>query len=82
MLKEKLNEKTINVNTRDSADKTPLYYAVEHEHIDCIKALLAVKDIDVNTIDSRGDTPLSVAENSHHRYKQLICNLLKEHGAR
>ncbi|XP_031634264.1 GA-binding protein subunit beta-1-like [Contarinia nasturtii] len=57
---EKLLLNGIDVNILDSGERTPLFTAVEHQHIDVVK-LLIIKGGDVNRKNKFGKSPLLTA---------------------
>ncbi len=51
----------VDINTTDENGMTPLHWAVQAGHVDCLRALLDCEAVKVNARDSVGWTPLHYA---------------------
>ena len=76
-LSEKLSCLTINLNSKDSAQRTPLSWAAENGHEAVVKLLLA-KSADIEAKSGFGQTPLSKAARNGH---EAVVKLLLAKGA-
>lgn len=75
-VRELLSAKAIQVNLPVvESGSTPLYYAAEGGHLECLKELLAVPCVAVNRANKRGSTPLHIACRKGH--DKCIEELLK-----
>ena len=61
MLKDRLKNDDVDVNTQNETGWTPLHYAAEHNYVECVKLLLGVQNIDVNIKNKDGRTPLHIS---------------------
>jgi len=68
----------VDVNSKDSWDRTPLSYAAENGHEGIVQLLLAAEKVNVNSKDNGGWTPLSLAAANGH---EGVVQLLLEKGA-
>ena len=75
---------TINVNTQDAANNTPLIYAAGNQHEHNVDILVENYHANVNIQNNKGQTALHCAvmqKNAEQRNKQIVANLIR-HGAR
>lgn len=67
----------VEINTRDSEERTPLHWAVDRGDLDAVKVLVS-SNADVNAQDTEGQTPLHYAV---RREREDIAQLLVNHQA-
>jgi ankyrin repeat protein len=68
----------VDVDSKDSEGRTPLFWAAAKGHEVVVKLLVETGNVDVNSKDSEGRTPLCwAAENGH----KAVVNLLLEYKA-
>ena len=61
------------VNMADENGRTPLHFAANLGHVECLKLLLAAPGINVNMVDNSSDTPLICAAfNGHTECVRLL----------
>ncbi len=78
----------IDINAKDSHNRIPLIFAIQHKNIEIIKLLLNHKDIDVNVKDNDGYTPLMAAVQQHNteivklllNHKNIDVNIQNRNG--
>lgn len=76
-MSEKLSCLTINLNSKDSAQRTPLSWAAENGHEAVVKLLL-VRGADIEARDDYDRTPVSLAAWSGN---EAVVKLLLAKGA-
>lgn len=68
------------INLTDNESRSALHYAVESNHVEAVRLLLATGSIDVNPSDYESHTPLDLVQ-EHTPDGEAIRNLLVAHGA-
>jgi ankyrin repeat domain-containing protein 50 len=66
LLKLLLEKNDVDLNSKDSCDRTPLLWAVAEGHVQVVKRLLEEDSVDLNLKDNRGWTPLMWAVEMDH----------------
>jgi len=77
-LVEQLIHKGADVNAKNKAGETPLFWAVDKSQGKVVQLLIA-KGADVNTKDEKEETPLQLAIRIGHKE---TADLLRKHGAK
>jgi ankyrin repeat protein len=73
---ELLLKDKVNINAHDDTEKTALYMACEHGHVEIVKFLLQQKNIDINKTDIHNTSPLHIACRRGHT--EIVRILLQD----
>ena len=78
IVKELLQDETININATNHLGATALHIAAQNGHVDVVKEFLQNEKTNVNGVDNLGKTPLYIAIENGHKETDIYAKQYRQ----